>query len=839
MLSYLSVFLDAQLSSMPELGHLMSVTVVGDRPGDQVVWAGCGKHLCSWPVGHEDAVTQWSLDKGIAETRWQSVVLDGAGTLWAVGEHQVAALLRGATRFVDRNLPDRDLDSVSRQTPVIVDRLGRAMIPTKEGLARWEGAGWRLIGPANGLRSNHITGLALDAAGDLWLGSLGRGLYHWIGYEDWEGWGDGQGLPSAVVWAVLPSREGRTFVGTEDGPGWIDLRGGSAGPLFAGHSWTFGQVSTMGLDRDGSLWAGTFTGAILRIDPRTGRTEQTAKLPAFILTSFEDSSGHIFFSTKQGLYMRDSSSSPGSTPEATPQRVTALDPLLGDSARVEAGCEAPQGVDWFLSNNRFVRFKAGAWTAPAIDGLPELRGSMLSLSCAQNGALWVTGDDGTWRITPGGDRLQAWQLEVPTELRPLAPLAVLADHRGWVWVGTDSGLVVWNGHDWRHLTQESGLIWDDVNQGGISADPDGSLWVGTSGGVAHLLHPEHVFDPVPLDVAVTEIRHGNEILTGAQQISLPWGGPPLRFQLSSPATRNRSELILKIRLVGLHRDWIETQDGVGLFSNLPPGAYTFEAMARNPALNASSAVGKVQVQILPPWWRTNWFTALCLLGILLLLVVGDRLRARNLRARSRELESLVRERTRELEDSRELLHIQATHDGLTGMLNRVAILRALATEIDRARRKSSTLVVALVDLDHFKRVNDAYGHLTGDEALLGFASAIANAIRAYDFAGRYGGEEFLLVLNDIPPGVVEQRLASLHASISNLEVVARGTELTLSCSLGATVFDPACGLSSVEALLSIADQALYYAKAGGRNRVVIRTAIDANAGHENPAAPIA
>ena len=98
----------------------------------------------------------------------------------------MVALLRGAARFVGRNLPDHDLESVVRQMPLIEDREGRVLIPFKNGMARWEGNHWRLIGSANGLRSNHITGMAFDSAGDLWLGSLGRGLYHWIGYEDWE-----------------------------------------------------------------------------------------------------------------------------------------------------------------------------------------------------------------------------------------------------------------------------------------------------------------------------------------------------------------------------------------------------------------------------------------------------------------------------------------------------------------------------------------------------------------------------------------------------------------------------------------------------------------------------
>jgi diguanylate cyclase (GGDEF)-like protein len=213
-----------------------------------------------------------------------------------------------------------------------------------------------------------------------------------------------------------------------------------------------------------------------------------------------------------------------------------------------------------------------------------------------------------------------------------------------------------------------------------------------------------------------------------------------------------------------------------------------------------------------------------LLSFLVLLLVAALLRARHLRQKSRELERLVNERTRELEVCREQLRIQLAHDVLTGMLNRAGILGELNAEMDRTRREGGTLLVALVNLDQFKRVNDAYGYPVGDEALRWFAAAVGAAIRVYDHAGRYGGEEFLLVLTEIPRGGAAERLARLHASISNLRIHTREAEFGITCSMGATVFDPSAGGESVEALLAAADQALYAAKAGGRNRAVLHHA---------------
>jgi diguanylate cyclase (GGDEF)-like protein len=211
-------------------------------------------------------------------------------------------------------------------------------------------------------------------------------------------------------------------------------------------------------------------------------------------------------------------------------------------------------------------------------------------------------------------------------------------------------------------------------------------------------------------------------------------------------------------------------------------------------------------------------------AFLVLLLAAALLRMRRLREASQELERLVKERTRELELSREQLRIQLAHDVLTGMLNRLGILGELSAEMDRTRREGGTLLVALVNLDHFKHVNDAYGYQAGDEALRWFAAAVGAAIRVYDHAGRYGGEEFLLVLTEIPRGGATERLASLHAAISNLQIHTRESEFGITCSMGATVFDPSAGCESAESLLAAADQALYAAKAEGRNQAVLHHA---------------
>ncbi len=823
MISYTPVFPDAMLTSQRELGDVERVMVTVGKDGSRTVWMGCGNQLISFlenPTGvggTPETVTEWGKEQGLAEDTWESVLLDHAGTLWATGSRHIAVLASGSARFEDRS--SKDLTSVLpfRPASLIEDPQGRVLVTDGDGISRWEGDRWKHIGRDNGLvRNASITGMAFDASGDLWLGSLGSGLYLWTGYANWEGWDDGQGLPSASIWAISASGSGRINVGTINGPGWVDPGTGAAGKGFSGDKWGYGSLGGLNAAPDGSLWSGTVSGNIVHIDAKSGSGSVTKSfsVPGSIMNSAQLPTGAILYSTTHGIWEIEKGSAP--------TQVAGAKTLIGD-ARVNDGCVTPDGGAWFLTSNRLLHMSAENWTEPEIDGLPSLQSPLIALHCAADGTIWMAGPQaGIWRLTPEGERLRAWPLKTPEEFKSLIPVSIFLDRRGWLWLGTDQGLLVWNGHEWRHLTQESGLVWNDVNQASMIEGTDGSLWIGTSGGLAHLLHPERVFDPIQLSVSLTELRHGAEDYLGRQSVTIPWGGAALLFQFSSPVMRNRSELILKFRMVGRNPDWIETEDGIVAFSRLDPGSYTFLAMACNPGINVCSNQVSVAVTVLPPWWGTNWFRGLCALAFLIVLAAADRLRARHLRKRSNQLETLVRIRTTELEASREQLRIQASHDTLTGMLNHGAVLRSLDAEIQRSRREGGLLVVAMADLDYFKRINDTYGHLAGDEALRQFSTAVRESMRLYDHAGRYGGEEFLFLLADIPAGAIEQRLATLHRAISNLTVHTPLTEFGMTCSIGATVFDPFGAPAGADSLLATADMALYDAKRAGRNRVILR-----------------
>jgi two-component system cell cycle response regulator len=169
--------------------------------------------------------------------------------------------------------------------------------------------------------------------------------------------------------------------------------------------------------------------------------------------------------------------------------------------------------------------------------------------------------------------------------------------------------------------------------------------------------------------------------------------------------------------------------------------------------------------------------------------------------------------------TQDLLRFQATHDLLTGMWNRGAILDTLRRELERAARSGTPTAIMMLDVDHFKVINDTHGHLTGDHVLQEVTQRIIKAVRGYDSVGRYGGEEFLIVLPGCSRGQIDQGAERVRSAVDSGPILADGAAIAVTVSIGAAVTRGA-SISDME-MLAAADAALYRAKEIGRNRTVL------------------
>jgi two-component system cell cycle response regulator len=173
-----------------------------------------------------------------------------------------------------------------------------------------------------------------------------------------------------------------------------------------------------------------------------------------------------------------------------------------------------------------------------------------------------------------------------------------------------------------------------------------------------------------------------------------------------------------------------------------------------------------------------------------------------------------------LVEARENMRYKATHDALTSLFNRGVIMDLLAREVSRVRREKVPTAILLCDLDHFKRINDTHGHLVGDEVLQEVARRLLYSVRSYDYVGRYGGEEFLIILNNCTSTSATGRAEEIRLAVSYVPVETSVGALPVTMSIGLHHTEN-WGLRAVEELLQEVDSALYTAKATGRNRVVI------------------
>jgi diguanylate cyclase (GGDEF)-like protein len=317
-----------------------------------------------------------------------------------------------------------------------------------------------------------------------------------------------------------------------------------------------------------------------------------------------------------------------------------------------------------------------------------------------------------------------------------------------------------------------------------------------------------------------------------REIQIPAGKDKIEFHYTALSLQVPERVRFKYRLEGYDRDWVDAGTRrVAYYNNLKPGEYRFRVVAENDD-GLWNMDGASSAFILKPhYYQTAWFNCLCLLAAIALVVAVLRFNTRRLRARADELIRLVDERTKKLQlevlerqraeeaavEAREKMRFQATHDVLTSFLNRGAILELLEHELSCSAREGTSIAVLMADLDHFKDINDKYGHLVGDEVLREVARRLLASVRPNDAVGRYGGEEFLLVLVDCDAETAMERANELRRAIASIPVKTAGGSIQITSSMGVLATNNLRSTSPDDVLREV-DSALYAAKEAGRNR---------------------
>ncbi|HEV2135937.1 MAG TPA: diguanylate cyclase [Terracidiphilus sp.] len=777
---------------------------------NEEVWYGCGKEVCRLKGSH---VRVFGNSMGLPPARWVVIGKDKRGTLWVRGRTVgLASLVRNGTRFhLEKNAP---LPRAGVSGIAALDFDGDLLFPSPDGLAIRRDGHWSIIGSAQGLRGI-VYSVFQDREGSVWLGMAGHGLVRWAGYKGWVSYTRQSGLGSDLVYQILPERDGTVWVGTEAG-----LYRGTK--LKGTYVWTHVRalasvpVHSIQRDTNGTLWLGTETLGLAHFNPVTGSVtwfHSNRGLDASVIsTVLFDREKRVWAASERGLYVTP-------PPYTSFHLVTAL-----PQDQFWAISEGRSGQIWAGGTSGLFHLSSQGWQKYTVkDGLSH--NEILALAAAESGELWVGYRFGGEidRVTPlpVGMRVTHVVPERPGGTRLVYFLGF--DRRQRLWAGTEHGVDIFDGAARSHIDMNDGLVWDDCDLNGFAVDLNGNVWIGTSGGLAKFTPPARPQPVFPFSVVLTRIILAGQPRLASDHPAVDYKSDRLVVQFSDLTLTRDPLLQFRYRLVPLFGEWRQTQQRELEFPSLPPGDYRLEIQARDPCGTWSSNAAVFSFEVRTPWFRTWWFMALEILATIMIVITVNALRMHVVHRRERELRDLVAQRTAELQRANKELSWLSAIDGLTGIANRRTFDQALSRELTRLSRTEDSLSLLLLDIDHFKILNDTEGHQYGDHCLVQVAAALqAMARRETDLVARYGGEEFAVVLPGLDEAAALEFAERVRHKIVSLELRNLRSPVlpVLTVSIGVGTANHGEEVQPSGFLVAV-DKALYAAKDRSRNCSVV------------------
>jgi len=772
------------------------------------LWYGCGLELCRMDA---QGTKVFSRDRGLPANPIMAIQKDRAGNLWVtVRSDGIFVWPSGKTKFERPRLP---VPAANIRGAPILDSDGQVLLPSLEGLLIGNEKGWQKIDRSFGLRGSVAT-VFEDRQHAHWIGLGGRGLVLWRGYQEWENYSTDSGLAAEIVYGILPLKDGSLWVGTGSGLLRGDQRNSketfTVVPGFDGI-----VVHSLCSVPNGDIWVGSEGRGVARIVQGTfkatwfGETQGLSGKDIYSLRF--DRENRLWAATEAGLFM-------ASAPYLRFSRIAEL-----PATRMWSVVQGTDGTVWAGGDNGLFAFAGGHWKAFTRDeGLSNT--AVLSLGAGPDNVIWVGYDFGG-----GMDRVHRQAGGVVIEKNVQRPgtdgmiYFLEYDAKGRMWAGTQHGVDVWDGARWTHYDMNDGLVWDDCDTNGFAQGPDGAIWIGTSGGLSRFTPRPDSSATIPLEAVITRLSVGKNDVSGLRNPSFDSHASSLIAQFSALNASRQNSVVFRYRLGGVASNWTETAQHELQFANLAPGAYRLEIGAREGDGAWSVRSAEFPFRILTPWYSTWWLISLYVLIPLSAVIVGHRLRILGTRRRERELVRIVEEKTADLQHANEELSRLSFTDPLTGLANRRIFDQTLVKECARLTRTGEQLSLVILDVDHFKALNDSQGHQRGDEYLVLLGAELTRLTRRrIDVAARIGGEEFAMILPETTAADAANLAESVRLAIAGLELShpASMTAPFLTVSAGVATATLG-GWTTPEKLVSAADQALYGAKQTGRNRVIV------------------
>lgn len=451
--------------------------------------------------------------------------------------------------------------------------------------------------------------------------------------------------------------------------------------------------------------------------------------------------------------------------------------------------------------------------------------TILCLYTDYDGSLWLCTELGLVHVNTDTLSTRAWSRVdgLPSD----RILALHDDLDGHLWIATGQGLARLDESSGRIISfgLNDGLPAMEFQRRAITRDSFGNIYAGTVRGAVRFepsgLNIETRAPQVALsrvwadDIEITPRLRGANV-----EIHLPRDHRNLVIQYSVLDFHEPERNSARYRLVGLHNEWSQLTDSRQLiFPRLAPGEYSLEVEGWNSHGIAAEPILRVPVVVAHPWWMNWWVVILAFAGLAAFIVLIVNLRFQSLARLNRRLDQQVQERTQELEALNAQLREQSQTDYLTSLPNRRGFTEKFAWLRAQMERYQRPFSLVLFDVDHFKRLNDVHGHDAGDQVLIALSELLRQRLREQDIPGRWGGEEFAILLPETNAEQACMVCENLRKHLERMVVEYNTESLQVTATFG--IYAGEQRGTSIEHWMSNADAALYHGKQQGRNCSVI------------------
>jgi len=793
------------------------------------------------------------------------LIQDASGVIWAATSDGLYQIENHQAHLVT---PEQGLPNAPIYT-LLLTREGQLIVGGEKGA--WKLVDDQFITVHQQLNGESVSSILEDDHNDIWLGTINKGVFRLSTYG-LEQLNAKAGLPGNRILSLLQDRENSIWVGTNGGlyrlreapfSSWTRKRGlnsdyvrtvlsHSDGSIWVGGSTGLNRISNDRIesffpidsdkplsvlslveDNTGGVWLGTYTAGVMRIlngQIHTVINRDTGLASNEVRALLFDNQQRLWVGTATGLTRIELD---GSLTQFTTEQGLPGDFIMALELDSKGNVWVGTGVGVAMFNDTLGKFKGQLFPR-------KFNAEYAFGFYSQNEYMWMATDRGLIRFNiDSGDiamlgREQGLPVDKLFQVIEQGDSFWLSSNRGVIQVKQQQVNDLLNNPNvkgvalqYQMYDEGDGMLSAQANGGSNPAavlHKDGSIWFATALGAATAL-PERLKRTSQLElptVIESLLVDGKSTPLGTKgdMVSLPAGSDRVSFHYAGLSFIMPQRLKFQTKLLGYNDKWVDRQQlNITEYTNLAPGKYTFMVRAGYPNGQWQENYQVLDFVIESYFWQKLSFKLMVFLSLVMIFFALYKYRLYHYKKIEKELKHRVAQQTNDLQEQTDAFAHQASHDQLTGIPNRRAFDNWLAENFADIKLSGQSLSIAIIDIDHFKRINDNWSHIVGDKVICVIATILQQC--CHDNANqvsRWGGEEFTLLLPNKTAMQAVEICEQLRLDIENYDFssIAMGLKVTVSFGIADSSL-----VDEYDRLLVQADQALYKAKNNGRNRVEV------------------